>query len=90
MGASGKWVKALIGFNKKPDKDEHVIHLLITCTCMPQSTITISHSTIYIFELWTLLYFSMYECIGEEQEVEAMEEFFRGHGFLEGLQRKPK
>jgi hypothetical protein len=28
MGASGKWMKALIGF-KKPDKDEHVSYLLL-------------------------------------------------------------
>jgi len=37
MGASGKWVKALIGL-KKPDKDEHVSQLvLLTSNCMRPS-----------------------------------------------------
>lgn len=35
MGASGKWVKALIGL-KKPDKDEHVSQL-VRYTCMRPS-----------------------------------------------------
>jgi hypothetical protein len=34
MGASGKWMKALIGF-KKPDKDEHVSYLLLASCIYP-------------------------------------------------------
>ena len=44
MGASGKWVKALIGL-KKPDKEEHVSsHLLLSntlilCLCIKSETL---------------------------------------------------